>query len=663
MQPTSYPIEQSVLKEFWQLFISTGNLSEIDDPRCDPAVLNSWQRCSLRFAPESRPRTMIRDEAGLAAIFKTQSMLIEVAIPYLEDIYQFIEGSNSAIMLADGAGCILAMHGDQDMLDMLNKLNAGVGAYWAEGYLGTNAFGLALLSAMPAQVVGAEHYFEMFHHLTTSAAPIHHVTGRIIGLLGVVTLAKETTSHTLGLVMEAARAVNNQLHTNLYVEETNRSLSELKGILDGLSVGVLTWDRNYHINHVNSRAEDILEINCSALVGKPLWDMISCPPSIRNAIQEEQELDEVEFNIKVQGQVINVSASLRRIYDSDRQLNGSVMILRAIEDVHQLIYRQGKSDPNIRFEKIVAHSGVMQSVLRQARIAARSGTPILLWGETGVGKNFLARAIHNEGQRANKPFVSVNCGTIPHELMLGTLLGYGYQDNTPRGLLSKFELARGGTLLLDQIHTLSLEVQNALLNAIETGTIPQLGENWEVPLDVRIIGTTQKDLAALSQAGLFLPDLYFRFGVTNLHIPPLRERADEIPELVLRFLHYLSSRLELKDPIQLEDGVMEILKQYPWPENVRELENTLESAVYKRYDHILRVADLPSFIRIGGSGEPEGEDQPVMSAAEAEREAVIRAGWACEGRVGEMAELLGMGRTTLWRKMKEMNISADYFKR
>jgi transcriptional activator for dhaKLM operon len=334
-----------------------------------------------------------------------------------------------------------------------------------------------------------------------------------------------------------------------------------------------------------------------------------------------------------------------------------------MEDVHQLIYRQGKSNPAIRFEQIVALSEVMQSVLRQARIAARSVTPILLWGEPGVGKNFLAQAIHNESQRANRPFVSVNCSTIPHELMLGTLFGYGYQADTRHGLLSKFELARGGTLLLDQIHSLSLEVQNALLDAIETGTITQLGEHWDIPLDVRIIGTTTKDLSALSQAGLFLPDLYFRFGVTNLHIPPLRERTDEIPELVLRFLHYLSNRLELKDPIRLEDGVMEVLKQYSWPENFRELENTLESAVYKRYDNILRVADLPSFVRIGGNEEQESETQPVMSAAEAEREAVIRAGWACEGRVGEMAELLGMGRTTLWRKMKEMNISADYFKR
>jgi transcriptional activator for dhaKLM operon len=463
--------------------------------------------------------------------------------------------------------------------------------------------------------------------------------------------------------MEAARAINNQLHTNLYVEETNRSISELKGILDGLSVGVITWDNNYHINHINSKAESILEINSSDLVGKSLWSAISYPPSIINAVQEEQELDNLEFNVKIQGRAINVSASLRRIYDSDRQLNGSVMILRPIEDVHQLIYRQGKSNQSIRFEQIVAHSSVMQSTLRQARIAAQSGTPILLWGESGVGKNFLARAIHNESQRADKPFVSVNCGAIPHELMLDTLFGYGYQDDTRHGLLSKLELAHRGTLLLDQIHALPLEVKNSLLDVIETGTIAQLGENWAIPLDVRIIGTTPKDLSVLSQAGLFLPDLYFRFGVTNLRIPPLRERVDEIPELVLRFLNYLSKRMELKDPIRVEDGVMDVLKQYSWPGNVRELENTLESAVYKRYDHILRVADLPSFVRIGGSEAQESEMQPVMSAAEAEREAVIRAGWACEGRVGEMAELLGMGRTTLWRKMREMNISANYFKR
>jgi transcriptional activator for dhaKLM operon len=331
--------------------------------------------------------------------------------------------------------------------------------------------------------------------------------------------------------------------------------------------------------------------------------------------------------------------------------------------VHQLIFRQSKSIPTISFERIVTHSNAMQPILRQAQIAARSGTPILLWGEPGVGKNLLARAIHNESQRANKPFVSVHCSSIPRELMLGTLFGYGYQVGTPRGQFSKLELAHGGTLLLDQIHALSLEVQNALLDAIENGMINRLGEHWTTPLDVRIIGTTPEDLAALSQAGLFLPDLYFRFGVTNLHIPPLRERIDEIPELVSRFLQHLSGRMEPRDTILIEDGVMELLTRYSWPGNIRELENMLESAFLKRYDNMLRVADLPLFVRIGDSAAQESDTQPVMSASEAEREAIIRAGWARGGRVGEMAELLGMGRTTLWRKMKEMNISANYFKR
>jgi transcriptional activator for dhaKLM operon len=246
-------------------------------------------------------------------------------------------------------------------------------------------------------------------------------------------------------------------------------------------------------------------------------------------------------------------------------------------------------------------------------------------------------------------------------LMIPEFLGYD-QDATTPGRPSKFELANEGTLLLDQIESLSLEMQSALLQIIETKHILRLHSTRLIPVNVRIITSTAANLEQLVAEGSFVRQLYYAFGVFNFYIPSLRDRVEDIPLLAERFLSRITQTQERASWI--DDETLAILNRYPWPGNVRELENALERALNHSTDGTIRMIDLPEVVRRGRvlhttSLIPE----PIVSTAEAEREAIIRAGWACQGRVSEMAQHLEISRTTLWRKLKRLNIAPEQFKR
>jgi transcriptional regulator of acetoin/glycerol metabolism len=661
MQPTSYPIRQELLDRLWTFFMATGHLAEEDKVLADPLVLQSWRRCAPRMDPGAEPRPVLVREQTLAWWRKAQGELITVATPIIEDIHQFIEGSNCAILLLDGTGCVLAIQGDDSFVAHLTARDLASGSYWTEGQLGTNAVSLALSNAVPVQVVGPEHYYRAYHDVVSTAAPIHDVKGRIIGALAIIGPAAGATSHSMGLVMSAVKAISSQLQVHLFFEEANQRLAAINAVLDTLVGGIVAWDGDGRIQHMNVQAGDMLNVAPAAAVGHLLTDLITLPAPMQQAVEEKQELHDVEVTCDSGGTPRSALVRLRFIGGGEGEPAGYVALLRPIEYVRRLVHQQVGSQASVTLEDIQAESTAMRTLLRQARIAARGTAPVLLRGHGGVGKNLLARAIHNDGKRRDNPFLAINCQAIPHELMVREFLGYEKQAGTD-GCPSKFELAHGGTLLVDQIESLSLEAQAALLSVIESGCVMRLGGVRPMGVDVRIVAATSVNLEQHVADGRFLADLYYRFGVFSLTVPPLRHRVDDIPLLAERFLARITSRTG--QPAWIDDEALAILKRYPWPGNVRELESVLERALYQSQDDIIRVADLAEGVR-NGRVLKENSPQTLapMTTAEAEREAILRAGWACSGRVSEMSRQLGIGRTTLWRKMKGLNLSADYFKK
>ena len=390
-------------------------------------------------------------------------------------------------------------------------------------------------------------------------------------------------------------------------------------------------------------------------------EVVRLPEELQLGLRNNQDLEDTEVTlaVKVTGEMLQTVVTLRVMWEYGRPV-GYMMMLRPTEQVRRLVHQQVGSQATLKLEDIFAESAAMRPITRQARIAARGSAPVLLRGEGGVGKNHLARAIHNDSTRAEKPFISINCRAIPRELVVSEFLGYEKESGT-NGRPSKFELANEGTLLLDQVESLSLEMQSALLQVIETGHVMRIGGTRPIPVNVRVVAATAADLERSVADGHFLSHLYYRFSVFNITIPPLRERREDILLIAKRLLARSARRHGQK--MVLDEEASAILSRYPWPGNVRELEMVLERAAYQSNDHVIKVVDLPESVRRGRVVVGRGpEAQPVLSAAEAEREAIIRAGWACKGHVSEMARELKIGRTTLWRKMKLHQIEPAYFR-
>jgi transcriptional activator for dhaKLM operon len=306
----------------------------------------------------------------------------------------------------------------------------------------------------------------------------------------------------------------------------------------------------------------------------------------------------------------------------------------------------------------------MRHVRRIIKSAAPALASILIRGENGTGKNPVASAVHNESNRRDGPFLIFACASVPSELVVEELVGYeeGMSDRLPGGRPSKFELAQGGTLYFQDVEALPLEAQSILLNAIDLGIVQRLGSNRPIQVDVRIIAASSANLEELIARGNFRSDLFYRLSSFEIRMPPLRERKEDLPQLLERTVELLSR--QLGRPLVVETEAVSALMKYSWPGNIRELEAVIgRAASHSGFSGRIGVEHLPDYLRhsrldVNGPGSIH----KVSTLDELNREALIRAASLYQGNASEMARQLGIGRTTLWRKLKLYNISLDEFR-
>jgi DNA-binding NtrC family response regulator len=317
------------------------------------------------------------------------------------------------------------------------------------------------------------------------------------------------------------------------------------------------------------------------------------------------------------------------------------------------------------FENIIGQSVQMLEIFELVRNVADSDSTILIYGESGTGKELVAKAIHYQSPRGEKPFVPINCAAIPSELLESELFGYekGAFTGAHRTKIGRFEYANAGTLFLDEIGEMSPHLQAKLLRVLQDKTIERLGGVRPIPVDVRIVAATNQDLEKAMEEGKFREDLYYRLSVIPIHIPPLRERKEDIPLLVDHFLAKFN-REKKREVEGISPEAMELLMQYPWPGNVRELENLIERLVVLKRRGIIRPEDLPDKFRgvsvkqyIDRFVLPEDGIDFTNAVQQFERELILQALRKTKGVKKEAAKLLHMKRTTLIQKMKRKRIS------
>jgi DNA-binding NtrC family response regulator len=352
-------------------------------------------------------------------------------------------------------------------------------------------------------------------------------------------------------------------------------------------------------------------------------------------------------------------------------IENALKISALSEEVSRLTRR---ADGTLGFEDIIGSSPAMRRALDLARRAADSTIPILVEGESGVGKELIARAIQGVGERAGRAFVTVNCGAIPENLVESILFGHekGSFTGADQKHVGKFQEADGGTLFLDEIGELRADLQVKLLRALQEGEVDPIGARKPTKVDVRLISATNRDLAQLVTEGTFREDLYYRLNVFPIHVPPLKDRKDDIAALADRFIaNYASS--EGKALRAISDEGLQMLEAYDWPGNVRQLENAVFRAVVLCDGDILETSDFPHVAQ--AQGMAPGGTAPVAVAAlpediilttneegrgrelkDIEADAIRLCLERCKGQMSEASRQLGIGRSTLYRKVRQYGL-------
>jgi two-component system, NtrC family, response regulator AtoC len=310
-----------------------------------------------------------------------------------------------------------------------------------------------------------------------------------------------------------------------------------------------------------------------------------------------------------------------------------------------------------QFEGIVGTSAKIQDVIRMISRLKETRTPVLITGESGTGKELVAHAIHSRGPLAQMPFIAVDCGSLVPTLMESEL--FGHEKGSFTGALKTkaglFQAANGGTIFLDEIGELPLELQAKLLRVLQEKEVRPVGSNSKIPVDVRVIAATNRDLEASYREGLFRKDLYFRLNVVAINAPSLRERRSDIPQLAHCFL----DRYAPGEGIQITPAAMKSFLQYDWPGNVRELENCIARAVALGDHHMIDASDLPPALSELQEKGSEGGDSAAVSTtalADLERMTILRVFEKAGGDKALTGRMLGISRATLYRKLKQYNI-------
>jgi transcriptional regulator of acetoin/glycerol metabolism len=562
--------------------------------------------------------------------------------------------SHSILLLTNQDGVILKAAGDLRTLTAGEKIHLTTGGDWREGMAGTNGIGTALATGEPTYIHGSEHFCEGIKSWSCAAAPICEPgTGAIIGVLDISGPPSTYQINNLTLAITAAR----QIEMVLAEQSARQQMRLLAFCLQRLSssdaAGMIAIDRRGRLVHTTGR------------VPLPVGIGERFPGMDENSAVEDwarhlpQGLRAEWFNpVVVEGSTIGamlVVPAMRSRQAANRIAERSGTVGNAVGSGAGS-EAGSEADPQRNcFAQILGQSAAMLAAVNRGRQLARRRVPVLIEGETGVGKELFARAIHGE-ERGGGAFVAYNCGAASKELIGSELFGHvrgAFTGATAEGRPGRFELAHGGTLCLDEIGELPLELQPVLLRALEEGVVYRLGDTQPRRVDVRLLAMTNRNLHDEVKSGRFRGDLYYRISVTRIRIPPLRERDIDIDLLVEHFNRRLAQRHAV--PLRrLNAEVMAVLRAYSWPGNVREMRNIIENLLLTSREEEVALDELPAELldETGTVATAEPVLLQSTSLEETERVAIARAVHGAHGNLAQAARSLGVSRSTLYRKLE-----------
>lgn len=652
--------DETMTMQAWERFL-TGK----DDRTRLPVreiIERSWTRSASSGVDARASATPdVADEGRIGQCRHQNRHLLAAADTAFQHAASLLEETAAMVVLTDKNGIILDARGDNRTLDAGHGINLAPGGNWNEEVVGTNGIGTALSTGQPVFVHAAEHFCEGIKAWTCAGAPIRDPLDQsIVGLVDISGPPEIFRRHNVALAVLAAEKIELALGEHARVER----LRLLEACLSTMPVGtgtdgVVVLDRDGRIIHLNDQSLPLrakIAEGFDLRVGSRLVDL-------DDTISDQDIVDRLPEALR---------PSWLKPLQVGSDMSGAILIYTASG---KRLRKESPPTASIimpahpRPPEILGDSERLQIAISQAKRAAMGRTSVLVAGETGVGKELFAHLIHATGSTSSKaPFVAFNCGAVSKDLLGAELFGHvagAFTGAAKEGRAGRFELAHGGTLCLDEIGEMPLDLQPYLLRVLEEGAVYRLGDGKPRPIDVRLVALTNRHLKDEVAAGRFRQDLYFRISTVTLDIPPLRERATDIDRLIDYFNRMFAAKYGV-EMLTIDQDVWRALRLHDWPGNVRELRNLIESLILMSTDRKVGLADLPDDIRHAAANDAggvdlEGDMEMVQISSHAsledtERQAIEHAIEFGSHNLSLVAKKLKISRSTLYRKMKQYGL-------
>ncbi len=610
-------------------------------------IYSSWMRSrGWRVDPDQENVHSIPQEE-LELLLEEESQLLNITSPVMMPLVDILGKTGNSLVLANAQGIVLKVFSTDESA---RPQSVKPGDYKREDFLGTAGLSTCLQIREPVEVVAEEHYRRMWHNHTCVAAPVFNSRGEMLGAISVTSNHDAFHHHTVPFIRMTAKHISEQFRLHELLAEQN-------ALIEMMDDGIIMLDGNGIITTINSKAFSVLGMD-SALVGKSIHTLF-LPFLQLKWVEQGQAFYNEEVTIQMPE---HASCSCILSFIPKESDGGGVLILRDISRMREYASRVSGSKASFTFRSLVGQSAVMQNAINQARRIARHDMGVLILGESGTGKELFAQAIHNASLRREQPFVIVNCGALPRDLVQSELFGYtegAFTGASKGGRIGKFELADKGTIFLDEIGEMPMDAQINLLRLIQNQEVMRIGDKVARPVNVRIIAATNRDLREAVRQKQFREDLLYRLNGFTLQVPPLRERLEDIEELINFFLSRISSRSPEFRSRVFSSSAVEALKSRVWPGNVRELENVVERAVYMSTGRIIQEEDLGDLFVPHPAPAPENLR---LRSAETEKNLLEDLLMRYRGDVREASRELGCSKSSLYAKMSLYHIKARDFR-
>ena len=664
------------------------------DPAHVASIVRSHERCAaLGLSRVERPDHAALLRADLAIARERNRRLHEHAAPVMELLLEQTLATQSMVVLTDATGTVLHSVGHDNFLQRASKVALAPGANWSESCKGTNAIGTAMINEAATLVHADEHFMRANGFLTCSAAPIFDPRGNMLGVLDVSGDQRSYHQHTMGLVKMSARMIENHWLNDDFRHALRLHFHSRPEFIGTLMEGILAVGRDGRFLGANRSALDQLGMSGAALRMNSVTSLMGTPLAV--IIDHFRSPMAMPLAMTLaDGRVVHAQArfnwptwhALGSAGDDqgvDDPATAGTAGAGALPDTTGFASGRAPQAPTpalsgLRY--LQTGDAQMEAVIAKVRRVLNRGISVLVLGETGTGKELLARAIHQDSDRARQPFVAVNCASIPESLIESELFGYeegAFTGARRKGALGKILQANGGTLFLDEIGDMPLALQARLLRVLQERQVSPLGSSKAVPIDVAVIAATHRNVREMIERQSFREDLYYRLNGLVVRLPSLRERSD----LVTIVQKILRAECSGRAP-ELADDVLQLFKQYQWPGNIRQLASVLRTAAVMAgceatitrahlSDDLIEDADrlnstasapmvppgCPAAAVSMAAGVPVAPPSPAIDAAPTTLEAlelqtIRRALDDAGGNISVASKRLGISRNTIYRKLR-----------